>query len=354
MKPVENEAETALESLATEALGYYGLGCDSLTLTPIQSGGPKALWKVASGKNTYVLKKFRHAPAKVAFTTAAQRYAHRMGARVPAVIRSRAGGDYVMAGGQVFALYEFIHGRPVSWSNPAQFRRGVEALAEFHVRSRGYAPPPGCQVSSKLGRWPHQYRSIIDRSREWSVAARGSTEQFCRLFEQNSGWAVALAEFASRLLERFDYTGWVREFEKRPGICHQDYGEGNCIDRGGDIYILDLDGVTFDIPARDIRKVVVKTTAGCGRWDQDHADEVFSWFQRVNPLRPAQEAVAFADILFPHTFHDVAKNRFLKGKPTSSGKLAEAIGLELAKASSLKTVFRERFGVPAAEWPSLP
>jgi spore coat protein I len=46
-----------------------------------------------------------------------------------------------------------------------------------------------------------------------------------------------------------------------PVLCHQDYGKGKRLthSRGG-VYVIDLDGVTFDLPSRDLRKIIGKNS----------------------------------------------------------------------------------------------
>ncbi len=333
-----------MSAVPYEVLIQYGIHKPGLKT--IQSGGPKVVWRVDAGGESFILKKMRHEPSRAAFCLGAQRYACHNGARVPAVLPALSGDDYVLVDGQVFALHSFIEGRSASWSRPGDFQKGIEALADLHLRSRGYRPPEGARVSTKLGSWPRQYQSMIERFEKWrQVAVLNPDNALNQVFLKSVDRAATLAGAALDMIRRCGYAELCSGFERRPGVCHQDYGEGNSVVHGDEAYIIDLDGVTFDLPARDLRKVITKSMIARQAWEQSYADRILSWYERVNPLTHEDRTALFVDLLFPHTFHDVAKNPFHKGKPTPAAKILEAARFEVSKAAALRGVLKDRFGL---------
>jgi spore coat-associated protein S len=65
-----------------------------------------------------------------------------------------------------------------------------------------------------------------------------------------------------------DYKNWVEKGRQQGVLCHQDFAAGNLlIDPSGKLYVLDTDGITIDIPARDLRKILCKVMKKNGKWD---------------------------------------------------------------------------------------
>jgi spore coat protein I len=49
-------------------------------------------------------------------------------------------------------------------------------------------------------------------------------------------------------------TGSLPRSIPRTVLCHQDYGKGNALLTDEGVMVIDLDNVSFDLPARDLRK----------------------------------------------------------------------------------------------------
>ncbi len=230
--------EVDLKLAAAEVLRLYGIERYSSTL--LQSKGPKTVWKVRAETGTYILKRFRHSPAKVAFFTEAQIYAGLNGARVPEVVRGPSGNGFVNTSAGVFGLQSFVEGRRASWARQEDFRASVEVLAAFHRGSRGYRPPAGCEVSSKLGAWPRHYEAMVTRLRNWGAEAAGDPRNgFSSSYSSAVERMIARGKFAIELLQQFNYPLWVERATNSGGLCHQDFGEGNCIINEGKAWMIE-------------------------------------------------------------------------------------------------------------------
>lgn len=147
--------------------------------------------------------------------------------------------------------------------------------------------------------------------------------------------ALELASQAMTLLEQSCYSAWIDQFTGRAGLCHQDFGEGNVLLGDDRVYILDLDGVTFDLPVRDLRKLLLKQMSSRGKWDESLLHDVLGWYGEVYPLDPAQVQVLLVDLLFPHELHDNAKNYFKKGKNIKAAEIRQAGGAVRRKTGPL-------------------
>lgn len=323
-----------LTLLADEVLKNYEITAENKKL--VQGGGIKTVWKIATPDGPVCLKRLRKTEAEAIFSINAQHYMASKGAKVPAIYPTKTGALYVNHNGQIFVLYRWVEGQAIHMDQPADLARAVAGIAEFHRDSAGFRPPADCRVSSKLGRWPRYYQSAKQRLLNWETTAADSPrDPVARIFTENVDFFVELADRAMSQLDESAYNEWVKEIEPKGSLCHQDYGDGNALWTEAGIYVLDLDGVTNDLPARDLRKIIIKRMTKLGSWNAGLLHDITGWYTAVNPLTPDQLKVLYIDLLFPHDFHNTAKNPFLKQKLIKPDKLAEAVKLEKQKTDLL-------------------
>jgi len=265
----------------------------------------------------------------------------RKGARVPTVYAAKNGKLYVLHNDQVFVLYRWVAGRDLNLNKASDLKLALRGLAAFHRDSAGYLPPVGCRVSSKLGRWPHHYTSMLARLQSWKQeAAKSPGQALSKAFLAGVDSSYKTGHKALLLLEKSYYGDWVKRVESQKTLCHQDFGEGNVLAAADGIYVLDLDSVTYDLPARDLRKIVVKQMGARGKWDRELLRYIVNSYAEINPLTEQQLQVLYIDLMFPHEFHDTAKNPYRKNKPIDAGKLVKAAGLEQSKIKILESMLR--------------
>ncbi|BAS28390.1 CotS family spore coat protein [Limnochorda pilosa] len=311
----------------------------------IQAGGPKCVWKLETGRGPLCLKRLRQPAEPAAFSVGAQEHIARAGGPVPPVLRSRSGSPWVEVDGAVFVLYPWIDGRRARFTPEADLGPAVRALAAFHRTSRGFQPPEACRVSSKLGSWPRHYREIRERLEQWKTAAVARPDEpFHAAYLSAVDRELELARAAEAALGRSPYARMVEEALPGDTLCHQDYGEGNALVAPRGVWILDLDNVTFDVPARDLRKLLTSLMLDHGGWSDTLAQAVLEAYSGTHPLSDGDLELLVIDLLFPHAFHDAAKNWFKKGKPEKPSRLLDVLPFERAKEAALSR------WVPRARW----
>lgn len=322
------------DRLAQDVLSRYRIVPNQIKL--IQGGSIKTVWQVTSASQSLCLKRLRHTRDRALFTVGAQAFLAGKGAAVSPVIPAPGGDLMLEHEGYIFVLYQWLNGRGLALSRREDLAHGVRGLAAFHRDSAGYVPPPGARVSSKLGRLGNYYASVTKRLLQWREQAREQGQNtVAQAYLEEVEPALELAKQAMALLEQSSYSSWIEQFTCQAGLCHQDFGEGNVLLVNDRVYILDLDGVTFDLPVRDLRKLLLKQASSRGKWDESLLHDVLSWYSEVYPLEPSQVRVLFIDLLFPHELHDNAKNYFKKGKSIKAADIRQAGGAVSRKSGPL-------------------
>jgi CotS family spore coat protein len=86
-------------------------------------------------------------------------------------------------------------------------------------------------------------------------------------------------------------------------ITYQDYGFSNGQIGTGGVWIIDLDGVAYDLPIRDLRKLITSTMDDFGKWDLTWIRGMIDAYQQANPIEPALYQVLLIDMSLPNEFY---------------------------------------------------
>lgn len=333
---ISNESQsTDLYKLAREVLKEYEI--DFKDISVIQSGGIKTVWRLKTTMGDLCLKRLKQTYDKALFSVNAQDYVKNSGGNVPAIIKDKRGNPIVTFNDQLFVVYEWLYGKDLSFSNPEDLKSAIHGLSKFHVSSKGYAAPQDARVSSKLGKWPDQYSSMKNKLSSWKeIAKEKSSIGYYNSYLKHVDSIIEICEKALDLLNTSPYKEVTAEDSKSIVLCHQDYGKGNAILTDDGVYVIDLDGVTWDHPARDLRKIIGKQSENRGNWDISAVKTVVDWYCEKNPLSSVDKELIYIDLLYPHWFYGLVKNIFKNGKSCSPSKIEKIAKLEVSKIPLLK------------------
>lgn len=329
-----NNTYDELKDIFNNVMIKYNMKPNNIKI--IQNEGLKTLWKFNHDNKTLCLKRFRHTKEKIIFSVNAQRYIKQNGGLVPDVYSNSEGQYITEYMGQLFVVYEWIDGRDLNFTRASDFRYGIEGLASFHRLTKGYKAPESAKISSKLGRWPEQYASMKKRMLKWKeIAKSNASNNSYKVYLQCIDDIIDLCDRALNVLEVSSYHKMTGvELHESP-LCHQDYGSGNAILSQEKVYIIDLDGVTYDLVTRDLRKIIGKRAEKRGSWDINDINTILGYYEKNNKLTTQDKNILKADLMFPHWFFGTIKNIFSKNKLVNPGKIAKIAKLENQKIKVL-------------------
>lgn len=325
----KSETENNLRTLATEVLQEYDIIPDELSV--IQSGSVKTVWKFAYQNREYCLKRLKQSLDKVLFSVNAQIYIKNSGGNVPGIVFNKNNEPIVKFDNQLFAVYEWLNGKDLNFMSPKHLSLAIEGLAKFHVASKGYSAKEEARVSSKLGKWPNQYESMKNRLIAWKEIAGTHSSPQHKSYLICLDSVIDLADQAIMLLDKSMYRELTMETSNAPVLCHQDYGKGNALLTSEGVVVIDLDSVTFDLPSRDLRKIIGKIAENNNRWDKKTIDDILFWYSNVNKITDDEKKVLYIDLLFPHWFFGLVKNQYDKLKDIKASEIERITRLELSK-----------------------
>ncbi|WP_223700662.1 CotS family spore coat protein [Sutcliffiella deserti] len=329
------EEEQKLISLAETILKNWDVTVNQIEV--VQGGQMALVWKIQTNTGPICLKRIHRPEKKALFSINAQNYLALKGSRVPGIIPNKHGVLYTKHGPFLFVVYEWIEGRPFELTVQEDLEFIMKGLAEFHTASIGYQPPDGIPIFTKLGRWPNHYIKRCQQMETWKIMAKTMPEDpFSQLYlAEIDSFIHEGRETLARLLNS-DYLSWVSQLKARPNLCHQDYGTGNSLlGNDGQIWVIDLDTVSFDLPIRDLRKMIIPLLDTTGVWNEDQFNVMINAYESVSPLTEKQKEIMFIDMLFPYELYDVIRERYVRKTPLLETELIEAFEYERIKSSAL-------------------
>lgn len=315
-------------------LAAYGLADASVTTENYKE--KKGVWYVSHGGETKVLKKLSLSPGRLRFVLDAIAHLRRNGINIPAVFTAANGRDFVEVNGDTYILTEFVKGKNPDYDKDSDRTRIMQGLAAFHRASRGLRWSAQAEAHIQLGNWPEQYSRHLERIAETELTGPFGNE--AAKYRQRF---LEIGHFALHRLQRSAYAEWVEEVRREGGLVHQDFAAGNLlVDAAGNLHVLDVDSLSIEISARDLRKVLLKVLKKKQAWDHNLACVLLGDYHQVNPLtKPYYEVVAI-DLIFPHLYAGLIDKYIRERAPDWSEKkflhkLREVARVDETKAEAL-------------------
>ncbi len=310
---VEGDVPTVppeLEAMAYEVIKEYDMSVSELLLITTKPDKGGAIWKIQTNHGPRSLKVLHRTPARSLFSVGAQQYLVEKGARVPALIPDRRGELSVERGGKLWIVTDWIEPlTPAAKVDLTGAQQLCFGLGEFHKHSQGYTPPKGAVNATRLHRYPMSYYKILNKL-DWFrhiATLYSDLPASQKLLSLISKYAQQ-ARNAMYTLEQSPYKELVQRGEATWGFAHQDYGWSNGqVGPDGQIWIIDLDGVAFDLPIRDLRKLMTSTMEDMGQWDLAWIRGMIDAYHQSNPIEPELMQVLLIDMAMPNEFYKHVK-----------------------------------------------
>lgn len=331
---MENESNNYL-SLGSKVLLKYSIAPQNLKI--LQSKGLKTLWKLMYKNIPLCLKRLNQSYEQALFSVNAQIYILNNGGKVPKVYPNAKGNFITEYNGQLFVLYSWVNGRDMNLENPIDLNLALQSLSKFHADSIGYDAPINSKISSKLGNWPKQYESMKNRMlkiKEICIQSPNNTSYSTYLNHIDP--IIEICNTTIDLINNSPYSDLCNINQRESCLCHQDFGTGNVMLSNGNGIVIDLDSVTYDLPARDLRKIIGKRIIKLNDYDIKNIETILKYYETNNILSLKHRAVLKIDLMFPHWFFGLIKNIQKSGELIGGDKISTTSNFEQNKFSILK------------------
>lgn len=294
-----------INDLAQQVLKQYDFSVKDMQVVTTKPDKGGLIWKLETNSGPKSLKLLHRRPTRSLFSLGAQNYLVQVQkANVPPIIKTKDQADYVEAGGKLWFVAEWIEPLfPVSKDlEGAKLLCG--ALGKFHRLTKGYTPPNQAEISSRLHKWPGNYQKVIEKM-DWFrniahfYSEMPASKTLLEVIDQFEAQAINGFE----RLKQSSYHLLAQKGNQHWGLVHQDYGWSNGQMGNDGMWIIDLDGVSFDLPIRDLRKLITGTMADLYRWDKTWVKEMIQAYHEENPISPELYELLMIEFSMPDQFY---------------------------------------------------
>ncbi|MFB5662457.1 CotS family spore coat protein [Alteribacillus sp. HJP-4] len=339
-----------IENMAFQVMEHYDLTPTDLTVMATKADLGGAIWRMETDKGTFSLKILHRRPTKSKFSLGAQEYlVMEKQMRVPAIIKTITGENYIEMGGKLWFVAEWVQSLYQVEQDIDGTRKLCTALGEFHKLSKGYVPPPEAEMSSRLHRWPRTYARMEKKFRWFHEVAEAYPEMpvSSTVLSVVDMFKEQVSEARKRLAHS-SYDEIVARGISDTGLVHQDYGWSNAQMGENGMWIIDLDGVAFDITIRDLRKLINDRMHSLGVWDIQWIREMIEAYEQSNPISDEVYEILLIDLALPNLFYKNVKEILYSPTITMTEELDQElksiIALEDSKWNVLEELAKDRKG----------
>lgn len=264
----------------------------------------KGVWWVKTSIGDKILKKVSCSEQTLKYLLSAVAHLIQNGILLPQVNKTADGLDYVIINDVCFTLTDAIKGTTPSYDSPKELEMIVKELAKFHKASAGFKIVEDSKPKEHLGTWIEEYSKVLDAMTEFynKEAQTGGKTPIGRIILTEFPYFQERGQKIINALRGQEYKNWVDKIRETGCLCHQDFAAGNLILTSSGLYVIDTDSITFDLPARDIRKLFNKIMKKSGKANSELAKKIINYYQSINPLIYDEWQVVKYDLMFPHLF----------------------------------------------------
>ncbi|TWI54668.1 CotS family spore coat protein [Halalkalibacter nanhaiisediminis] len=298
-----------IEEMAQEVIGHYDMSVCHMEVITTKADKGGLIWKIDTNHGPLSFKLLHRRPGRSLFSLGAQQYlVEEKKAKVPPIIKTKSGELFVEMGGKLWFVADWIEPLNPVTKDIEGAKALCYALGEFHQLSKGYTPPKGAENPSRLYRWPKSYQKVVKKmdwfrkiANSYSEMPASQTILFVTdMFEDQARQALTR-------LEQSAYKELIARGNQAWGLVHQDYGWSNGQMGPDGMWIIDLDGVAYDLPIRDLRKLITGTVDDMGIWDLTWMTEMIKSYHEANPIEPELYDILMIDMALPNEFYKNVK-----------------------------------------------
>jgi CotS family spore coat protein len=229
------------------------------------------------------------------------------------IIPTPDGHTFICTADKAFSLFDWIEGRQCDFSNLKELGEAGKILAEFHLKSVGFTPPPNSNMRNQIGKclqhFEERYQDLLSYS---DIAHHSPDDRFAQIYLANLDHFLPMAERAIAKLKQSNYPQLVNQALANRSFCHGDPAARNFImTPQNQIFMIDFDSCRLDLPIMDLIKFTRRVLKKYN-WSYPTAKFLIDAYQNVNGLNRSELEVMKAVFYFPQKFWRMSHRHFQK------------------------------------------
>jgi len=303
----------------------------------------RAAVKLYTDKGNLSLKKTHMKPERLAFITAAASFLHQRGFhKVMEYLPTKSGRYFFGDKKGRYVLTKWVKGKESDMKNSRQEFQAAVTMAQLHQSSPGFKSPVELSLVSRQGLLLQDLANHLHEFDLFSVWAReNSQEKLANLVLKHNSFFKMWAKTAVVQLEEFNYRRFLQESNHTLALLHQDFVYHNLLWTNGEIHLIDLDYLTFDLRVIDLAKFL-RRNLRMSHWKMKTAHNIIKGYTSVLPLGKEEIRLLYILLCFPYKYWQYLHIYLIEGKKRKTKRLYENLK-KLAAQQKKKENFLARF-----------
>jgi CotS family spore coat protein len=290
-----------LNELVEKSQKYYGLEIDSIERI-------KNAYKILSHGKAYCLKLVKYNYGHSLFIISAMQYLTERGFdKIPQIIKTQNGKDYISVGNCYAYLTEWIVSRQCNFDNPLDISMASSKLAELHKKSEGFTITTEMEPRVGWFKWVETFNTRGDEILDFKhrIKNKASKSEFDCIYLENVENEENRARVSAQDLINSEYFNKMSIEVTKNGFCHHDFAHHNVlIQDDGSVNVIDFDYCILDTHLHDLASLLIRRMKN-GKWDLSCANYVLQAYNSCYKLVQSDTPVMAALMEFPQDFWQI-------------------------------------------------
>ena len=278
----------------------------------------KNIYKVTTTSGNYCLKVISYEFKHFFFILSAIKHLQSRGFhKIPEIIKTRWGTDYIRLGDKYAYLNTWIDARLSNYDNPIDVNMAAVKLAELHEKSKGFVVTRDMKPRIGWLRWITTYKTRKDEILDfrYRISKKEKTSEFDEMYLNVMEDELKRADRAISNLISSNYVEKMKKEMLSRGFCHHDYAYHNVlIDKENCVNIIDFDYCILDTHLHDLASLIIRVMK-YGKWDVKKAKEIFKVYGSIGEIKKEDLHIMAAFIEFPQDYWQRGIQYYWEEKP---------------------------------------
>ncbi|MCM0649691.1 CotS family spore coat protein [Clostridium swellfunianum] len=276
----------------------------------------KNVYRIKTSDDDYCLKVIKYEFPHFWFIVGAIKHLQSKGFdRVPEIIKTKEGKDYVSIDELNAYLTKWISARECNYDNPLDVSLAAVKLAELHNKSEGFMVTETMKPRVYWYKWPENFRTRMEEILDFKkkIALKTEKTDFDYLFLSEMNKELSRAERAVENLLESSYMEKISDDIVKSGFCHHDYAHHNVlIEERGSVNIIDFDYCILDTNLHDLASLLIRKMKN-GKWDIENAVHILDSYDSVRKIERRDVGIMAAFMEFPQDYWQLGIQYYWEG-----------------------------------------
>ncbi|CAN7539506.1 phosphotransferase [Paenibacillus sp. LjRoot153] len=256
--------------------------------------------KITTNQGNFILKRMQMDEHRLQFMVETEDFLRCRGINIPTVYQTNENKKYMMYKGYFYVLQEWISAAPYSLTSLDHVVRLADLLGRMHAISTEF------QTSHSLlrtwrAKWRQEYEEALHFLENWKTNHAIVEEPWRKAVLAYIDFYMRTGEFVIENVKQHECcSSWVGE-NIHVVLSHHDFHTQNIlVDVAGNIYIIDWEFVRFDLPSRDMNRLLYAMLKKSRAWNHRAFLKVMRAYLNKNKLSKQDMKLLYLDLAFPH------------------------------------------------------